>query len=351
MKDYYKTLGVEKNATQEEIKKAFRRLAIKYHPDKNEGDENKFKEINEAYQVLSDPQKRSQYDQFGTTFEGRGFDFSQWENLRRQWGFDGGDFEFDLGSIFDNVFGGGRRRKKGQDISINLGVSFEDAALGTNKNITLAKYVTCETCQGTGAKDQKVKTCSACSGQGQIKSSRQTFLGVFAQFQTCSECQGEGTIPEEICKTCNGQGRIKKEEEIIIKVPAGIDDGEMIRIENLGEAAPRSRQSGDLYAQFHIKPHAQFKRDGYDVYYNLLISFSQAIMGDKLEIPTLYGPVELKIPAGIESGRLLRLKNKGVNKLNQPGKGDMLVRVKIKTPQKLTREQKKLIEKLKEEGL
>jgi molecular chaperone DnaJ len=353
-KDYYKILEVEKSASQDEIKKAFRRLALKYHPDKDGGDEKKFKEINEAYQVLSDSKKRAQYDQFGTAFDGAGgFDPSQWENLRRQWGI--GFDEFDLGTIFDEFFGGGRRsstrRRHGQDVSINLEVSFEEAALGSAKKIKLRRYMACEACSGSGAQNQELKTCSACQGQGQIKSSRRTFLGVFSHLETCSECQGAGTIPKEICKTCNGQGRLKKEREISITVPAGINDGEMIKIEGGGEVAPRSRQAGDLYVQFRIKAHAQFTRKDYDVYYTLEISFSQAVLGDKIGIPTLYGTVNLKIPAGVESGKFMRLKGKGIKKLNQYGQGDMFVKIKIKTPTHLTKKQKEIINELKKEGL
>ncbi|RJQ13641.1 molecular chaperone DnaJ [Candidatus Parcubacteria bacterium] len=349
-KDYYRILGVDKKATQEDIKKAYRRLAHQYHPDKG-GEEAKFKEINEAYQVLSNQQKREQYDRFGTTFgTNQGFDFSGF-------GFDPNSFGGfnDFGNIFEDFFGFGGKRKsnqKGADISVDIEITFEEAAFGGQKEIKLHKYSVCDVCKGGGAQaGSELETCQTCQGSGQIRKNERSFLGVFSQIIICPECYGDGKKPKVKCRNCKGEGRIKDTSIISIKIPAGINDGEIIRLDGFGEAAARRGRSGDLYARIYIKPHRFFTRKKSDVFYELSLSYTQAVLGDKIEIPTLDGPVMLEIPQGINSGSKIKLKEKGAHFLDKTGRGDMFVVVKIETPKKLTAKQKKLIEELRKEGL
>ncbi len=371
-KDYYNILGVSKSANDNEIKKAFRKLAHKYHPDKGGGDEAKFKEINEAYQVLSDKQKRGQYDQFGSAFDQAGgggggqgfggFDFS---------GFSGGSpggikFEFgeDAGGGFGDIFGdifGGRgekrsRQERGNDVSVDINIALEEAATGIEKEIKINISSICSDCKGSGAKQgSSIKMCNTCHGTGQIKKERRTILGVFAQMEICQDCNGQGEKPEKNCSKCGGDGKVKENKTIKIKIPAGISDGQTIRLSEQGEVGfrPSSGKSvpGDLYITVHISQHPIFDRRGDDIYYKLAISFSQAALGDKIEVPTLQGKVKLKIPSGIQSGKIIKLKDKGLPHLQGRGKGDMFVIVIIKTPEKLSRRQKQLIEELKREGM
>jgi molecular chaperone DnaJ len=365
MKDYYKILGVSRNASGEEIKKAFYRLAHKYHPDKG-GDSKKFKEINEAYQVLSNQEKRAQYDRFGTTFEGgapfgaggqggpfgEGFDFSKFQE-----GFEGFDTS-SFGDIFEDFFGaspfrGARTKKaKAQDIIVDVKITLQEVFSGTKKEISLRKFITCDRCQGTGAEPgTKIGTCPFCRGEGRVKEIRQTFLGSFTRTTVCPQCRGEGRFPEKKCTKCQGEGRIKDIKKMSFSIPAGVSDGEAIKISGEGDAGGRGRNSGDLFIRVHIEDHLYFKRRGDDIYFDLEVNFSQAALGDKVDIPTLAGKVELKIPSGTQAGKLLRLKEMGIPHFYGRGKGDMYVRINVKTPRKLTRKQKELIERLKEEGI
>ena len=354
-KDYYKILGVSKNASQEEIRKAYRRLAHQYHPDKG-GDEQKFKEINEAYQVLSDVDRRSQYDRFGTTFEQAGFDFSGFDpNIFWQSQQASGDWFGDLGNIFEDFFGfKGRTESKprGETISVDLEISFEEAAFGVHKEVKLYKYVVCSACQGRGApRDAALETCSQCGGSGQIQRSQRIFFGTFNQIITCPNCQGEGRAAKVKCHSCKGTGRIKETVVIPIRIPAGINEGEVIKLDGWGDAASRGGKAGDLYVKVRIKPHRYFTRRGSDIFYELPITYTQAILGSKVEVPTLQGTIILEIPAGVESGKKIKLKNKGIPYLNYSGRGDMYITVKISTPKKLTAKQRKIIEELRQEGL
>lgn len=372
-KDYYDILGVSKNASNEEIKKAYRKLASKYHPDKAGGDEARFKEINEAYQVLSDRQKRAQYDQFGHAFEQaqsqggftgfNGFrDFSAYadafDSFRKAQGEGGFEFKFEdlggFGDIFSDFFGAGRRKtkQKGEDIAVDLEISFKEAALGTKRTIELYKRVVCPRCKGSGAEPgTSQKDCPDCGGTGQIKEYRRTILGTITQVKVCSRCQGEGKIPQKKCGMCGGDGRIRENKRINVTIPPGIEDGQVIRITGQGEAGIRGKASGDLFVTVHIMPHQFFKRKGNDILYETFISFPKAALGVKIEVPTLEGKVILKIPAGIQSGKLIRLRNKGIPYLHRRGRGDQLVKVIVKTPEKLSRRQRDLLKELEKEGL
>jgi len=368
MKDYYDVLGVTKNASQDEIKKAYYKLAHKYHPDKG-GDEKKFKEINEAYQVLSDKEKRTQYDRFGRTFEGapgapggagpEGFDF-QWS-----WGQPGSNFNFDfgefgdLGDLMEEMLGFGapsRRKKdikKGKDIEIDLEVSLEDILTGKEKEIILTKYNKCERCQGTGAEPgSKVKECPTCRGTGQVQQVKRTFLGTFTQYVTCPECGGEGYRPEKLCNVCKGEGRIKSEDIIRVFVPAGVDTNQVIKVEGKGEAGRKGGKAGDLYIRLVVKKHPIFQRKGDDLYTSILISFTQAVLGGEVEVSALEGKkILLEVPQGTESGKVLRISGKGIPHFSGYGRGNLYIELIIKTPKKLTDKQKEILKKLKEEGI
>ncbi|MFH0852149.1 MAG: molecular chaperone DnaJ [bacterium] len=371
-RDYYEILEIAKNASADEIKKAYRKLAQQYHPDKG-GDAEKFKEINEAYQVLGDPQKRAQYDRFGANFEqaraGGGFsgfngfrDFSSYADAFDFFNRDKESQEFDfgnLGDIFEEVFGGAsgrqggpRRKQRGQDIAVEAEITLEEAAGGVERDFNIYKSVVCEKCSGSGAEPgSELKTCPRCKGRGQVEETTRAGFFSFSQVGVCPECRGSGKKPEKACPKCGGDGRVKEYRTISVKIPAGIQDGQMISLRGQGEAGRTGSASGDLYVTIHVKLHKLFERKGDDLYYELEIDFSQAALGDKIEVPTLSGKVDLKIPEGIESGTVIRLKEKGMSHLAGRGSGDMLVKVKVKTPKKLTRAQKNLIEKLKEEGL
>jgi len=368
-KDYYKILGVSRNASKEEIKRAYRRLAHQYHPDKKGGDEKKFKEINEAYQVLSDDKKRAQYDRFGTAFDGqfRGFESGFFEGINFEdlfKGFDFADFRnrgFDFGDIFGDFFGQRRTRRyrsKAEDISIDLELTLEDiykaipvGRQGLRKDIKLRKSVICPNCQGRGGEPgSSMKKCSTCNGGGEIHQTQRTFFGSFSRIITCPDCQGEGEIPEKPCLKCKGRGVVKDITTISINIPAGVDDGQIIKLEGQGEAGGKGELSGDLYIRIHLKKHKDFIKKGDDVYYELPISFTQAALGDKIEIPTLAGKVRLKIPAGIQSGKLIRIRGKGMPRVSG-GRGDQYVKIQITTPKKLSQKAKDLLRRLKEEGL
>ncbi|MDD4607059.1 MAG: molecular chaperone DnaJ [Patescibacteria group bacterium] len=367
-KDYYKILGVNKNASPEEIKKAFRKLAHECHPDKPGGDEKRFKELNEAYQVLGNPHKRQQYDQFGSAFEQaqshggtHGFrdfrDFSAYTDAFGQNGanFNFNDMEFDLGDILSSAFGfsgfdgqrSSNRSRRGQDIKIDLTLNFEEAVFGVEKKIKITKNIICQHCQGKGVEPgSQMKKCSQCGGRGQVRVARQTMFGTFQSVSVCPDCQGKGEVPEKKCSKCNGLGIVKDESEIEVKVPAGIHHGEILKLSGQGQAGQQRASAGDLYIHIAVKPHTDFNRQGDDILSERKINFSQAALGDKIKIQTLHGDVMLKIPAGTQSGKIFKLKNKGVPKLRGYGKGDHLVKIIVKTPESLTREQKKIFEEL-----
>ncbi len=358
-KNYYQILGISKDAPQEEIKKAYRKLAHKYHPDKG-GDEKKFKEINEAYQTLSDQKKRSQYDQFGRVFEGEagagpgsGFSWGAWGRPS------GADFEFnmgDLGELFEEMFGGGRRKKdpkKGKNIEIDMEISLEDVLKGKEKELSFYKMVFCSRCQGMGAEPgTSIKECFSCRGAGQVQQVKRTLFGSFTRSIVCPECRGEGFRPEKPCNVCRGEGRINGKEDIKIFIPAGIDTNQVIKVEGKGEAGRRGGKSGDLYIRIFVKRHQIFKRRGDDLYISEVISFTQAVLGDEIEIPSLDGKkILLRVPSGIESGKILRISRKGIPHFSGLGSGNMYVELIIKTPKKLTKKQKELLEELKKEGI
>jgi molecular chaperone DnaJ len=361
--DYYEILGVTKQASQDEIKKAFHKLAHKYHPDKG-GDEKKFKEVNEAYQVLSNAEKRAKYDQFGAGFEqvngaggqGQNWDFNwAWQNQHQN-----ADFE-DLGDVFENFFsfgGGGRRAsrkdvKKGKDIQVDVEISLEDTLNPISKTISLEKQITCHRCEGKGAEPgTKVNECFACRGQGQVQQVKRTILGSYTTFAVCPECKGEGTKPEKPCNVCKGEGRAKGREDIVVTIPAGIDTNQVIKVDGKGEAGKKNGRAGDLYVRILIKKHPVFARKEDDLYFSQYISYSQAVLGDDIEIPTLEGKtIVLKVPAGTESGRVLRISGKGIPHFDSYSRGNLYVELEINTPKKVSRKQKELLQELKKEGL
>jgi len=359
--DYYQVLGIQKNASEDEIKKAFHKLAHKYHPDKG-GDEKKFKEINEAYQVLSNKEKRSQYDQFGRVFEGgapggnQGFDFSwAWGNRNQNQEFDLGD----LGDVFEDFFGFNGKRttrkdsKKGRDIQVDIEISLEQTLKETIERINLAKTVVCHRCHGNGAEPgTNIKECFSCRGTGQVQQVKKTFLGSYTTITVCPACKGEGTIPEKPCNVCRGEGKIKGQETIDISIPAGIDTNQVIKIEGKGEAGRKGGKPGNLYVRIFVKKNNMFERRGDDLYTSAQISFSQASLGDEIEIPTLEGKnILLNIPAGTESEKVFKISGKGIPHFGGHGRGNLYIELKIKTPKKLSRKQRELLEQLKKEGL
>lgn len=359
-KDYYKILGVDKNASAEEIKKAFKKSAMQHHPDRPGGSEAKFKEINEAYQVLSDPEKRQRYDQFGAGFDEQG-GFGQgmnWDDFMRAARGQGGAGDFggfgDLGDIFGEMFGFGgrsgqtRREARGHDIQVDLEIDFKEAAFGAEREISLRKQTKCDVCKGSGAEPgSAVDTCHRCNGQGQTAQIQRTFLGSMQTITTCMDCHGRGKRASKKCKHCGGDGILAKTSTIKIKLPAGIDNGQSIRLEGHGEAAPHGGASGDLYVRVHVKPLKGFSRDGYDIYTEKEISYPQAVLGDHVAVATLDGEVKLSVPEGTESGQLIRIKGSGVKYLDKNARGDHYVKIKIRVPKKLTKEAKKKLEELK----
>lgn len=342
-KDFYEVLGVDKNASQDDIKRAFKKAALKYHPDRNKDNkeaEEKFKEINEAYQVLSDTEKRQRYDQFGTAdFNGgggQGFD-----------GFDFGGFG-GFGDIFSDIFGGGfsssssRRNapRKGADLEYTLNLTFEEAVFGCKKEIRVTRKEKCETCSGTGAKPgTSSKTCSKCHGTGRIQIQRRTPLGVMSTTTTCDMCHGEGKIIDEPCTTCRGTGKERKTRTITVNVPAGVDNGNVMPIRGQGEAGENGGPSGDLYINIRVAPHKTFKRNGFDIHMETHISFAKAALGTDIKVPTVEGDVTYKIPAGTQPGTVFRLKGKGVQRVNSTVKGDHYVKVIVDVPKTLNEKQ------------
>lgn len=362
-KDYYHILGVNKSASKEEIKKAFYKLAHKYHPDKKEGDEAKFKEVNEAYQVLSNDSKRSQYDQFGSDFASGAGPSSGWGGFANQGGFDfsgfqNGGAEFDFGNlndIFSDFFGGGMGGgrsyvRRGRDISTEIQILFADSIFGITRKILITKTSKCITCSGSGAKEgSKMENCKTCNGQGKIHEMKRTILGTISNTKTCETCFGSGEVPKDVCDKCKGKGILRREEEITLVVPAGIRDGEMIRMSGMGEAVTKGT-AGDLYIKINVAPHQIFKREGNDLTMSLNLKLSDALLGTKYPIETLDGKIEVKIPEGVTINEILRVRGKGVP-ISKNKRGDLLIKLNIKLPNKLSRKSRELIEKLKEEGI
>jgi len=345
-RDYYEVLGISKSADAAELKKAYRRLAMKYHPDRNNGDaegETKFKEAKEAYDILSDSQKRAAYDQFGHS----GVDPSIGGHSRSG----GAGF----GDIFDSVFGdifgagggrGGERVYRGADLRYNLELSLEDAVTGKTVKIRVPKMVPCNTCHGSGAKKgSQPVTCPTCDGVGQVRMQQ----GFFSVQQTCPQCRGQGKMIKDPCGSCHGQGRVRDSKTISVKVPEGVDNGDRIRLSGEGEAGEHNGPAGDLYVQISVKDHPIFVRDNTDLYCDVPISFTTAALGGELEVPTLDGKVKLKIPAETQSGKMFRLRSKGVRSVRNSNKGDLLCRVVIETPIKLSSKQKELLQEFEKE--
>ena len=365
-KDYYTILGVSKNASQDDIKHAFHKLAHKYHPDKG-GDEKKFKEINEAYQVLSDQQKRAQYDQYGRVFEngqpgganpfeGQGFNWA-WGNgqANQEYEFDMGD----IGDIFSEFFGGARPgrgkkdAKRGKDIQVDVEINLAQTLKEFSEKIELAKQVVCHRCNGSGAEaGTKIKECVSCRGTGQVQQVKKTILGSYTTIATCPECKGEGTMQEKPCNVCKGEGRTKGEETIEVIIPAGIDTNQVIRVDGKGEAGRKGAKAGNLFVRIFVKQNPVFERRGDDLFTDSEISFSQAALGDEIEIKTLEGTnILLQVPAGTESGKIFKISGKGIPHFNGYGRGNLYIQLDIKTPKKLSRTQKELFDKLRQEGL
>lgn len=360
-KDYYEILGVEKGANQEEIKKAFRKLAHKYHPDKGGGDADKFKEASEAYSVLSDEKKRSEYDAYGKSWNGGGyqggqqgggfgdFDFSDFAGQAGQDGFQ----DFDLGDIFGDLFGGGGRRektKRGRDISIDLAISFEESIFGVERKILITKTSVCNECKGSGAKTgSETVTCDICNGKGRIHETKRSIFGTFSTQKECANCHGTGKISREKCHKCRGAGVARSEEEIVVKIPAGVDNGEMVRLGGAGEAV-RGGTSGDLYIKLHVAKHPTFRKEASNLLMDLDVKLTQAILGGETKVKTLDGDLIVKIPEGVSHGEILRVRGKGVP-TGRNSRGDIMIKINIQIPTKLSKNAKKVIEELKKEGI
>jgi molecular chaperone DnaJ len=349
-RDYYEILGVNRNASELEIKKAYRNLAIKYHPDKNPGDsvaEEKFKEINEAYEILSNPEKRAMYDRYGTADFGNGGGFSEG-------GFDFNAstiFEEFFGSAFDDLFGAGTRGKKqashvGEDLKYTLEIEFEEAAFGVEKIIKIPRLETCHYCGGSGAKDaSSVTTCPDCQGTGTIRMKQ----GFFSIARTCPRCNGEGKIIKEFCNRCHGRKRIQKEAKIKVKIPAGVETGNRLRLRHEGNHGLNGGVSGDLYIELSVKPHPIFKRENSDLICEVPVSYTKLVLGTELEIPTLKDKIKLKIPAGTPSGKVFTFRGKGIKRVNSNSYGNLHVVVNVVIPKKLTKKQKELLMEIESE--
>ncbi len=368
-KDYYDILGVDKDASQKEIKNAFRRLAQKYHPDKKQGSAEKFKKVNEAYQTLSDKQKRQKYDQFGKSYkqaggQGQGgpsgfgnfsdfADFARKQGQRRA----GVDFEdLDFSDLFSSFFGGSRRQRssrvRGSDLKAEQDIEFKEAIFGTKKQIILNHLVVCDKCGGSGADpDSGMKTCDRCDGKGKTINARSTIFGTVKNARVCPKCRGKGEIPKTKCDKCQGEGRYRKKEKMKVKIPAGVETGSVIKLAGKGDAGPRGSAPGDLYIRIKVKPSPDFKRDGQTIYYTKEIPLTTALLGGKVKVKTVDGKVNLKIPSKTSHGKKIRLKGKGAPSIKGNSRGDEIVKVHIKIPKKLTRKQKELLKKLKKQGL
>ena len=351
-RDYYEVLGVSKSATADELKRAYRKLAKQYHPDMNPGDKNaeaKFKEVNEAYEVLNDPAKRQRYDQFGHA----GVDPSYGAGSGGAGGVGGfGGFGgFDVGDIFESFFGGGfggssRTRNpnapiRGNDISVTVGLSFMEAAKGCKQTINIQRLESCDTCGGTGAKKGTTpETCPECGGTGQVKVQQRTPIGVIQTTRTCTKCSGKGKIVREQCSACRGAGRVRKSKTLEVNVPAGINDGQTFVLRGQGDNGLNGGPSGDVNIMVNLRPDSLFERDGFDVWCDIPITFSQAVLGDDIVVPTIDGKVQYTVPEGTQSGTVFRLRNKGIPYVNGRGRGDQYVKVNIEVPRNLTGKQK-----------
>ncbi len=347
MADYYDLLGVSKSASADEIKKAYKKLALKYHPDRNKGDkgaEDKFKKVNQAYEVLSDPEKRQIYDQFGedglkgNPFQGKGANFS-----------DFGDMFHNFGDIFGDFFGGGPGRRRnspmqGSDLLTRITISFEESYNGAEKDITIARSTTCSSCSGSGAeKGSSKKTCNTCNGAGQVRISQ----GFFSLAQTCPTCHGEGNVVEKPCKKCSGTGFVKEDRNIAINIPPGIASGMKMKVSREGNSGMNGGPRGDIYVEIRVKKHPLFEREGDDIYIEMPISYSQAVLGDKVSVPTMKGKVEMKIPPGTQPGTKMRLKDKGFASLSNRMRGFQYVVLKLEVPRNISENHKKAVEQLK----
>jgi molecular chaperone DnaJ len=348
-RDYYQVLGIDRDADEEDIKRAYRKLAMKYHPDKNPGDhaaEERFKELGEAYEALSDPQKRAAYDRYGhAAFQQGGFGagggfHDPFDLFREVFGSAGG-----TGGIFEHFFGGGQTdgtgRQRGSDLRYDMQITLEEAAAGCEKEIEIRKLDVCERCEGSGAqKGSHAVTCSVCRGRGQVVSSR----GFFQVAQTCPNCQGTGRVIEKPCRECQGDGRLERTSRVKLKIPAGIDEGARLRSVGGGEAGLRNGTPGDLYVVIHIKEHAIFQRDGMDLHCEMPIPFAVAALGGEVRVPTLTGAVNLKIPSGTQSGSVFRVRGQGMPALHSSSRGDILAQVQVEVPTRLNSEQRKALE-------
>ncbi len=353
MKDYYDILGVSKNASKEEIKKAYRKLAHKYHPDKKDGDEGKFKEVNEAYQILSDENKKSQYDRFGRV-DGSGphqggFDFSQ------------GGFDFDMGDIgdiFEEAFGSARRggvrdTRRGNDIEVSLEMDLEEVLVKQEKKFKINKFASCQRCHGDGAEPGTPKNeCVSCRGTGIVQEIKRTIFGSFTREAPCPECQGDGQRPEKPCNVCKGEGRIKKEDEIDVVIPAGVDSNQILKVSGKGDAGKRGGRPGDLYIRILLKKHPVFSRRGDDLLATVPIPYSVAVQGGEASIKDIEGKtLKVKIPAGTPSGKVIKISGKGVTRFSAFGRGSLFLKMVIDLPNKLTKRQKEILREMEKEGL
>lgn len=349
-RDYYEVLGVSKSATDDELKKAYRKLAKKYHPDVNPDNpeaEAKFKEAGEAYQILSNPESRAKYDQFGhAAFDGTG-------------GYGGGSYGgsgfggFDVNDIFDSIFGGGfggfgggrssRGPQRGADLRTSIEITFEEAAFGTEKEITITKNVHCDDCEGTGSKSKNTKRCNVCNGTGQVQVKQNTPFGQFMNVKTCDKCGGSGKIIDDPCATCRGKGVVRKAVKVNVKIPAGINNGQAISIAGMGEPGTKGGPTGNLLVSVRVKPHKILVRDEFDIHIDKTISLAQAVLGDVIKVDTIDGKVEITIPEGTQSGVSLRMKGKGIQRLQASGRGDQYVHITVAIPSKLSDKQKDLL--------
>lgn len=350
-KDYYKTLGVEKSASAADIKKAYRDLSKKWHPDKHKGDkdaEAKFKEINEAYEVLGNEKRRQQYDTFGTAGGSGGgqgfggFDFS---------GFQQGDFG-GFSDIFESFFGGAAgggqrqstRRSRGDDLQVRISINLQDVVHGTTKTISLQKFAQCTECSGSGSDGGKTVTCSECGGTGQVVKTAQSFFGTIQQAMVCRQCSGSGQVPEKPCKKCSSEGRVQEKTQVQIEVPAGIEDGQTLRVSGQGNAGRQGESAGDLYVVVQVESDARFVRHGNDIHATATLSVLDAILGTQLKVPTVHGDVTLSVPAGTQPSQVLRVKGKGLPQLSSSRMGDHYVKMIVEIPKKLSRAEKKLLD-------
>lgn len=358
-KDYYSILGVSKDATADDLKRAYRKLAKQYHPDAQHTEEDKkkaeakFKEINEAYSVLSDENKRAQYDRFGSNFEQAGFGGSGFGGYSNAYDFSGfGGIDFDLEDILGSVFGGGfgssskksQGPTRGADIRTNMSLKFEEAAFGVKKEISITRNEKCDSCNGSGAKPgSRIITCDKCGGRGKIQMTQNTIMGAFSTVKTCDKCSGTGKVIETPCEKCSGKGIVRKSRKIEINVPAGIDDGQAISLRGEGDAGKKGGPNGDLYVVMKVAPHKYFKRNGFDISANVRVPFTKMALGGDIKIPTLEGEMEFNIPEGTTTGTKFRVKDQGIPILNGKGRGNLEFTVDVDVPKKLTDKQREIL--------